>query len=126
MRALIAKVNLLRREHPALQLYSNLRFYPCRNERVLFYGKRTPDGRDQLLIAVNLDPYTAHEAVLEVPFEELGVSPDESYQVHELLTDTRALWQGKHAQVRLTPENPAVIFQVLRFQKTEQSFDYYG
>ena len=30
----------------ALQLYDNLRFYRADNDRVLFYGKRTPDGAE--------------------------------------------------------------------------------
>jgi starch synthase (maltosyl-transferring) len=121
----IRKLNAARKQHPALQLYSNLRFYSSDNERVLFYGKRTPDGSSQVLIAVSLDPHSPQEAVLQVPLKELGVHPDETYQVHELMTDERRLWQGPHAQIRLTPDQPAALWAVYRFRRTEQAFDYY-
>jgi starch synthase (maltosyl-transferring) len=121
----IRKLNAARKQHPALQLYNNLRFYRADNERVLFYGKRTPDGSSQVLIAVSLDPHAPQESVLNVPLKELGIHPDESYQVHELMTDERRLWQGPHAQVRLTPEQPAAIWAVYRFRRSEQAFDYY-
>jgi starch synthase (maltosyl-transferring) len=121
----ISKLNAARKQHRALQLYDNLRFYRSDNERVLFYGKRTKDGTSQVLVAVSLDPHSPQEAVLTVPLHELGIHPDETYQVHELMTDERLLWQGPHAQVRLTPEQPAAIWAVYRFRKSEQAFDYY-
>jgi starch synthase (maltosyl-transferring) len=121
----IRKLNAARKQHPALQLYGNLRFYKSDNDRVLFYGKRTPDGSSQVLIAVSLDPHSPQEAVLQVPLKELGVHPDETYQVHELMTDERRLWQGPHAQIRLTPDQPAALWAVYRFRRTEQAFDYY-
>jgi starch synthase (maltosyl-transferring) len=121
----IRKLNAARKQHPALQLYDNLRFYRSDNDRILFYGKRTPDGSSQVLVAVSLDPHLPQEALLDVPLEQLGIHPDETYQVHELMTDERRLWQGPHAQVRLTPEQPAAIWAVYRFRRTEQAFDYY-
>ncbi len=126
IRNFITNLNRLRQANPALQLYTNLRFHGSNNERVIFYGKSTPDGANRLLIAVNLDPYATQEAILEVPLVELGIAPDELYQVHELLRDERALWKGPHAQVRLTPDYPAAIWSVLRFKRTEAGFDYYG
>jgi starch synthase (maltosyl-transferring) len=121
----IAKLNAARKQHRALQLYDNLRFYRADNDRVLFYGKRTRDGSSQVLVAVSLDPHSPQEAVLHVPLQELGIGPEETYQVHEVLTDDRRLWQGPHAQVRLTPEQPAAVWAVYRFRRTEQAFDYY-
>ncbi|WP_224363017.1 alpha-1,4-glucan--maltose-1-phosphate maltosyltransferase [Hyalangium versicolor] len=121
----IRKLNTARKQHRALQLYGNLRFYPSDNDRVLFYGKRTPDGSSQVLVAVSLDPFSPQEALLDVPLHDLGIQPDETYQVHELMTDERRLWQGPHAQVLLTPEQPAAIWAVYRFRRTEQAFDYY-
>jgi starch synthase (maltosyl-transferring) len=121
----IRKLNTARKQHRALQLYDNLRFHKSDNDRVLFYGKRTPDGSSQVLVAVSLDPFSPQDALLHVPLQELGLPPDETYQVHELMTDERRLWQGPHAQVHLTPEQPAAIWAVYRFRRTEQAFDYY-
>ncbi len=125
IRGFIAAVNRARQQNPALLLYRNLRFYTAHNDRVIFYGKRTPDGSNQVIVAVSMDPYAIQEAVLELPLAELGIADDEIYQVHEQISDVRALWQGPTAHVRLTPEAPAAIWTVLRFRKTEESFDYY-
>ncbi|ATB33522.1 alpha-1,4-glucan--maltose-1-phosphate maltosyltransferase [Melittangium boletus] len=125
IRDYIARLNGIRQRHRAFQLYDNLRFHPSENEQVMFYSKRTPDGTSQVLVAVSFDPYNAQDSVLYVPLEELGIQPDETYQVHELMTDTRSLWQGPTAQVRLTPEQPAAIWAIYRFRRSEQAFDYY-
>jgi starch synthase (maltosyl-transferring) len=50
---------------------------------------------------------------------------EETFQVHELMKDGRALWRGPRAQVTLTPENPAAIWSVHRFARRENSFDYF-
>jgi starch synthase (maltosyl-transferring) len=125
IRPWIAALNRIRNEHPALQQYRNLRFHKADNDRVIFYSKMSEDRTSQILVAVSLDPFAPQEAILEVPLFELGIQPDEAYQVHELLSDERALWQGPTAQVRLTLDKPAAIWSVLRFRRTEQGFDYY-
>ena len=125
IRPWIAALNRIRNEHPALQQYRNLRFHKADNDRVIFYSKLSEDRSSQILVAVSLDPFAAQEAILDVPLFELGIQPDESYQVHELFSDERALWQGPTAQVRLTLDKPAAIWSGLRFRRTEQGFDYY-
>ena len=125
IRPWIAALNRIRNEHPALQQYRNLRFHKADNDRVMFYSKLSDDRTSQILVAVSLDPFAPQEAILDVPLFELGIQPDESYQVHELLSDERALWQGPTAQVRLTLDKPAAIWSVLRFRRTEQGFDYF-
>jgi starch synthase (maltosyl-transferring) len=62
---------------------------------------------------------------LEVPLQQLGIGHEETYQVHELLTDRRTLWQGPRSEISLTPEQPAAIWAVLRFARRENSFDYF-
>jgi starch synthase (maltosyl-transferring) len=121
----ISALNRARREHRALQGYRNLRFHRADNERVLFYSKATDDRESLVLAAVSLDPYAAQETILHVPLDRLGIPEDETYQVHDLLSGERALWQGSTATVRLTPEKPAALWSVLRFRRSEQGFDYY-
>ena len=123
LRPWIAALNAIRRQNPAMQQYRNLRFHKSDNDRVIFYSKICEGN--QVLIAVSLDPYAPQKAFLELPLEALGIAPDETYQVHELLSDTRALWQGTTAQVELTLDKPAAIWSVLRFNRTEQGFDYF-
>jgi starch synthase (maltosyl-transferring) len=112
---LIARVNRIRREHRALQLSTNLRFYPADDPHVLFYGKMTPERDDLVFIAVNLDPFAPHAAWLELPLPELGLDDERPYRMHELLTDTWHEWRGRHARVTLDPEvEPAAIWALHR------------
>lgn len=112
----IARVNLIRRDNPALHEFENLRFYPADDENVIFYGKSTLDGSNTVFIAVNLDPFDPHQAVVEIPLEELGIPEGRMYQVEELLTGRKHLWRGSRQKVRLDPEaNPAVIYRISRW-----------
>ncbi len=111
----IATINRIRRENPALHLYKNLRFYEASDPNVLFYGKATPDLANVVLVAVNLDPHQTHESALRLPLHELGIGPDEPYDVCELITNTPLQWQGEVQTVRLDPQvEPAVILRVAR------------
>ncbi len=125
IRSEIRALNAIRRSNPALQLYRNLTFHRADNDRVLFYSKITPNRANQLLIAVSLDPHAMQRTILEVPLQQLGIGHEETYQVHELLTDRRTLWQGPRSEISLTPEQPAAIWSVLRFARRENSFDYF-
>ena len=113
IRDLATRLNAIRREHPALQQTRGLRFHGADDDNVLFYAKRSPDGADTIWVAVNLDPFEAHEARLELPLAELGLKPDDRVEVHELLTDQRQIWRGPTHAIRLDPaREPAAIFHV--------------
>ena len=123
---LITKLNRIRRDNRALHEYGNLRFYPCDNEQVLFYGKMTEARDNIILVVVNLDPFQAHGSFLHVPVEEFGWLPGDTYQVHDLLWDERYLWTGSRNFVKLDPHTkPAHVFRVRRWQSREQDFDYF-
>jgi starch synthase (maltosyl-transferring) len=112
---LVTALNRLRHEHRALQGYTNLRFYPADDPNVLFYGKMTPDRTDVVLVAVNLDPFAAHAAWLEIPTPEMGFAADQPYRLHERLTDTWQDVRGPRLRVTLDPQQqPAVVFAVHR------------
>lgn len=113
IKAEIAALNRIRRDNPALHEFENLRFHPADDDNILFYSKITLDRSNMILVAVNLDPFDAHEAVLEVPLDALGVPPGETYEVEELLTGARHLLRGANHTVRLDPgTNPAMILRV--------------
>jgi starch synthase (maltosyl-transferring) len=122
----IARLNRIRADQPALHGYRNLRFYEADNESVLFYGKAGEGGRGPVLVVVNLDPYRAQESSVQVPIRELGLRADETYQLHDLISDRRYFWRGERNYVRLDPENEvAHIFRLLRYSHREQDFDYF-
>jgi starch synthase (maltosyl-transferring) len=126
IKSFITRLNRIRQENRALQQYDNLRFYPAENENVLFYGKMTEARDNLILVIVNLDPWQSHDAFIDVPVEEFGWLPSESYQVHDLLWDERYLWHGKRNFVRLDPHTkPVHIFRVRRWVSREQDFDYF-
>jgi starch synthase (maltosyl-transferring) len=100
---LITRLNRIRREHRALQLYSNLRFHPGDDPSILWYSKMTPGGDDVIFVAVNLDPFATHAGMVDVPIGELGVAPEQPYRMHELLSDVSYEWRGPRGFVELDP-----------------------
>ena len=84
-------------------------------------------GRDNIvLIVVNLDAWHAQDAYIDVPVEDFGWMPGESYQMHDLLTDDRYVWTGRRNFIRLDPQtHPAHIFRVRRKIGSERNFDYF-
>ncbi len=122
----VTKINAIRRGNPALSELENLRFYQANNEHVLFYGKSTMDRKNTILVVVNLNPFQAQEADLQIPIGELGIQSGETYQLHNLLADRRDLVKGDHYRIRLDPQaDPAAIFAVRRWTHREQEFDYF-
>jgi starch synthase (maltosyl-transferring) len=109
----ITRINRLRRAHPALQRYDNLRFYGADDPNILWYGKSWED--DHVFVAVNLDPHGAHASQVDVPLRALGLAADASYQMHEQLSDARYTWRGPRGYVDLDPQrDPAQIFVLER------------
>jgi starch synthase (maltosyl-transferring) len=125
IRELITRLNRIRHENPALQEYDNLRFHRCDHDQVLFYGKATPDGANAVFVAVSLDPYDAHEAQLHFPLHALGLDENQPWEVEELLTGERHLWQGRQVRVDLTPEVPGRVFRVTTRRRSERDYDMF-
>ncbi len=123
----LARLNAIRRENRALHGYRNLRFYAGDDPHVLFYGKMTRERDNVILVAVNLDPFAVHQAELEVPLDEIGIAQDETYELHELLTDQRRLVRGSRHAVTLDPATePAHIYRVSRWRRRERDFQYFN
>lgn len=109
---IISRVNAIRREHPALQEYDNLRFYQSDDDNILVYGKATEDGSDSILIVINLDPFQTHESFIELP-DHLFADGNEQVHAHDLLTGDSYLWTGRRQWVRLDPHTlPVHIFRM--------------
>ena len=111
----ITRLNQIRKENRALQLYDNLRFYEADNDAILFYGKMTPARDNIILVVANLDPFRKQHSFIDVPLEEFGAIEGDFYQVHDLLSDARYVWHGQRNYVELDPEiQPAHVFRVRR------------
>lgn len=101
---LIAQVNQIRRDHPALQRDWGLQFHPTDNPQLLCYSKRSEDGRDLLLMVVNLDPFHMQHGHVELPLAAWQLNPDSAVHVTDLLSSERYHWRGSRNYVRLDPE----------------------
>ena len=124
---LLTKLNRARRENRALQELTNLRFLTAENDQILFYAKATTSLDNILLIVVTLDVWNPQTAWVEVPVEEFGLGEDETYQVHDLLTDERFLWRGRRNFIALDPHTrPAHVFRLRRRVGREKDFEYYS
>jgi starch synthase (maltosyl-transferring) len=123
---LIALVNRIRRDNPALQHDWSLQFHRVDNDQLLCYSKHTEDLTNIILVVVNLDPHHIHAGWVELPLEKLGLPAQEPYQVHDLLSGARYLWHGPRNYVELNPlVIPGHILRVRRRIRSEQDFEYY-
>jgi starch synthase (maltosyl-transferring) len=121
IKAWITRVNRIRKENRALQLYDNLRFYRADNSAILCYAKMTAARDNIILVVVNLDPARSQNSYVYIPLDEFGPMDSDVYQVHDLLTDARYLWRGERNYVELNPEvQPAHIFRVRRWLTGEK------
>jgi starch synthase (maltosyl-transferring) len=126
LRNVIASVNRIRRENPALHTPWNVRFLESENDMIIFYLKAAEDLSNIILVAVNLDPYHTQSGRVRVPLEELGVDPAQPYLVHDLLSGDNYIWQGEWNYVEMNPQlMPAHIFLVRRKLRREADFDYF-
>ena len=111
----IARLNKIRKQNRALQLYSNLRFYHAENDAILFYGKMTAARDNIILVVVNLDPFRKQHSFVDIPIEQFGQMESDEYRVEDLLSGATYTWRGRQNYVELDPAiQPAHIFLVRR------------
>ena len=111
----IARLNKIRKENRALQLYTNLRFHDAENDAILFYSKMTAARDNIVLVVVNLDPHRKQNSFVYVPIESFGQMESDVYQVQDLLSGATYTWRGRRNYVELDPDiQPAHIFLVRR------------
>jgi len=123
---LIAQVNRIRRENLALHSDWSLRFHFADNDHIIVYSKMTDDLLNIIVTVVNLDPNHIQSAWVDLPLDVFHLDPRQPYQMHDLLTDTRYVWQGSHNYVELNPQRlPAHIFRIRRRVRTENGVDYF-
>jgi starch synthase (maltosyl-transferring) len=122
----VARINRIRRENPALQQDWNLEFYPVDNEQIVCYGKWNEDQSNIIIGLVNLDPYHRQSGWVTLSLDALGIDPRHPYQMHDLVTGARYLWNGERNYVELNPQGAqAHIFHLLRRVRTERDFEYF-
>jgi starch synthase (maltosyl-transferring) len=112
----IAALNRIRRANPALHTHLGLTFLPAHNDRILFFEKAT-DARDNVILAaINLDPFHAQHADVELSWhthERWRIEEQDALAVTDLLTGERFEWRGRKQHVRLDPNTrPFAIWRI--------------
>jgi starch synthase (maltosyl-transferring) len=126
LRQLVARVNSIRRQNPALQRDWSLVFHHTDNDQLLCYSKATDDLENVLLCVVNLDPYHRQSGWVDLSLGHLGVG-EGAFQVQDLLGGSSFLWHGPRSYVELDPGVlPAHVFVVRQRVRSEHDFDYFA
>ena len=107
---LAQRLNIIRRENPALQRLENLRFLDAQNDALIAYAKR--DGSSMIICVVTLDPVNVQRGLVSVPYE-LGVPP--AFAVTDLLSGERYDWRVGGNYVGLDPTHR--VGHVLRVER---------
>jgi starch synthase (maltosyl-transferring) len=101
----ISQINAIRKNHPALQHDWGLSFHRTDNAEILAYSKRSADGRDLILILVNLDPVNMQHGFVQLPLIAWDLTPHATIDVVDLLSQERYFWRGEWNYVRLDPQD---------------------
>jgi starch synthase (maltosyl-transferring) len=113
LRDMITHLNRIRRASPALQKNTGLKFHPVDNLQMIAYSKVCEDPKDMILAVVNLDAHNRQAGWVNLGLDAFRLGSEESFQVHDLLTDARYVWHGSRNFVDLNPAVlPAHIFRV--------------
>jgi len=126
IRDVIERINLVRRENPALHDITSIVFHPTDNDQLLCFSKRDAATDNIVLVVVNLDVHHRHSGWLNLDLAALGITVDERFQVHDQVSDARYHWSGPRNYVELDPNvMPAHVFRVRRKLRTEHDFEYF-
>ncbi len=98
----LARLNEIRRVHPALRELRTLRFHHVDNDAMLAYSKFDPVGGDCVLTVVTLNPFGPEEATLWLDMPALGMHPYDRFWVRDEITGEEYHW-GQANYVRLDP-----------------------
>ena len=112
----IARINAIRRAHPALQYDRGLEFHDTDNDQLLCYSKRAPDGTDPILVVVNLDPIHMQHGHVKLPLLDWKLPLDSRVEVNDLLSGEIYFWTGEWNYVRLDPQTRVAHIFAMRLR----------
>ncbi|MNM52165.1 Alpha-1,4-glucan:maltose-1-phosphate maltosyltransferase 2 [compost metagenome] len=98
-----------------MQTHLGVAFYHAWNDNILYFGKRTAERDNFILVAVSLDPHNAQEAHFELPLWELGLDDTADTLGEDLMSGHRWTWHGKTQWMRIEPWH--LPFAIWRIEK---------
>lgn len=112
IKEIIARINKIRMENPALQSTANIVFAPTSNDQIICYSKADARKENIIITVVNLDPYHTQGAHVKIPLEKLGIKGF-PYKLNDLLSGSRYSWHEEWSYVELNPfQMPAHVFKI--------------
>ncbi|TKV27472.1 alpha-1,4-glucan--maltose-1-phosphate maltosyltransferase [Arthrobacter sp. NamB2] len=117
----ITRLNAIRRAHPALGDLENLSIHSSTDPATVVFAKhkQTAEGKDTLIVVVNVDPHSTRESTVSLDLAQLGLDAADydangTFLVDDLITGQTFTW-GEHNYVRLDPHvEPAHILSIRR------------
>ena len=98
----LARLNEIRRLHPALCQLRTIRFHHVDNDALLAYSKFDPVSGDTVLVVVTLNPFGAEQGTLWLDMGALGMAPYDRFWVRDEVSGEEYQW-GQENFVRLEP-----------------------
>jgi starch synthase (maltosyl-transferring) len=97
----ITQLNAIRKANPALHQLRNLVFHNTESEAIIAYSKR--EGKNLILVVVNLDPSFAQGTIVHWDMNALGL--EGTFAVKDLLDGKNFDW-SEHQFIQLDPTRP--------------------
>jgi starch synthase (maltosyl-transferring) len=120
---LVARINAIRRAHPALQFDRGLRFHETDNPQIVCYSKRAPlpgaraePGGDLVLVVVNLDPVSMQHGHIRLAVADWDVAAGADIEASDLLSGETYRWRDGWNYVRLDPPSRVAHIVALSFE----------
>ena len=98
----LARLNEIRRVHPAFRELRTLKFHHIDNDALLAYSKFDPITGDTVLVVVTLNPFGPEEATLWLDMGALAMEPYDRFWVRDEITGEEYQW-GQSNYVRIDP-----------------------
>jgi starch synthase (maltosyl-transferring) len=98
----LARLNEIRKLHPALSQLRTIKFHHLDNDALLAYSKFDPISGDCVLVVVTLNPFGPEESILWLDMGALGMADHDRFWVRDEITGDEYQW-GQANYVRLDP-----------------------
>ncbi len=99
---LISKINKIRFENDALKTF-NLIFCDNNNKNIISYLRYSDNKSNIIIVVVNLDTNNVQGDMVRIPLRALNIDENITYDVIDLLDNSKYTWHGEYNYVRLIP-----------------------
>ena len=98
----LARLNEIRKLHPALREVRTIKFHAIDNDALIAYSKFDPATGDCVLVVVSLNAFGPEEGTLRLDMEALGMTDHDRFWVRDEITGDEYQW-GQANYVRIEP-----------------------